>query len=95
MSPIPASYQISIRGAFDRRWVDYLGETMLDMAVQEGQICTTTFSGHPPDLAAFLGVLTLLSNWGVSVIACEYREGHPPEIEESAEPPQMISQQLR
>ena len=95
MSPIPATYQISIRGAFDRHWCDYLGETVLDMAVQEGQICTTTFSGHPPDLAAFLWILTLLSNWGVSVIACEYREGHPPEIEESAEPPQMISQQLR
>ena len=95
MPPVPATCQISIRGAFDRRWGDYLGETMLDMAVQEGQICTTTFSGHSPDLAAFLGMLTLLTNWGVSVIACEYREGPPPEIEESAEPPQMISQQLR
>ena len=94
MPPVPATYQISIRGAFDRRWVDYLGETMLDMTVREGQICTTTLCGHLPDLAAFLGMLTLLTNWGVSVIACEYQEGHPPEIGESAEPPQMISQQL-
>ena len=47
MSSVPATCQISIRGAFDRRWADYLGETLLDMDVQEGQICTTTFSGHP------------------------------------------------
>jgi hypothetical protein len=81
MSPVPATCQITIRGTFDRRWADYLGEMLLDMDVHEGQISTTTFSGHPPDLAAFLGMLNLLSNWGVSVIACEYQEGDPLELE--------------
>lgn len=94
MPPISATCQISIHGAFDRRWSDYLGETLLDMNVQHGQICATTFSGSLPDLAAFLGILTLLGNWGVSVFACEYREGHPPETDESAGPQPMISQQL-
>jgi hypothetical protein len=77
MSPIPATSQISIRGAFDRRWVDYLGEMLLNMDVQEGQISATTLSGYLPDLSAFLGMLNLLTNWGVSVIACEYHEGDP------------------
>ena len=76
MSSNSATCQISIHGSFDRRWADYLGEMLLDMDVQEGQVCTTTVSGHPPDLAAFLGMLNLLSNWGVSVIACEYQEGN-------------------
>ena len=83
MSPVPATCQITIRGAFDRRWTDYLGEMLLDTNVQEGEVCTTTFSGHPPDLAAFLGMLNLLTNWGVSVIACEYHEGDPLEQEDS------------
>jgi hypothetical protein len=56
---------------------------LLDTNVQEGQVCTTTFRGHPPDLAAFLGMLNLLSNWGVSVIACEYQEGAPFEKEDA------------
>ena len=36
MSSVPATCQISIRGAFDRRWADYLGEMLLDMDVQRG-----------------------------------------------------------
>ena len=83
MSPVPATCRISIRGAFDRRWADYLGEKLLNMDVQEGQIYTTTLSGYLPDLSAFLGMLNLLTNWGVSVIACEYHEGDPLEQEDS------------
>ena len=83
MSTVPAICQISIRGAFDRRWADYLGEMLVDMDVQAGQICTTTVSGHPPDLSAFIGMLNLLTNWGVSVIACEYHEGDPLEKEDT------------
>ncbi len=83
MSPVPATCQISIRGAFDRRWADYLGEMLLDMDVQEGQINTTTFSGHLPDLSAFIGMLNSFTDWGVSVIACEYHEGDPLEKEDA------------
>jgi hypothetical protein len=93
MTPaVPATCQISIRGAFDRRWADYLGEMLLHMDVQAGQICTTTFSGQPPDLAAFIGMLNLFTNWGYSVIACEYRQSGPLDMEESAESPSMIDQ---
>ncbi len=90
MTPIPATCQISIRGSFERRWADYLGEMLLDMDVQEGQISTTTFSGHPPDLSAFIGMLNLFTDQGISVIACEYRQSGSLEMEESAEPLQMI-----
>jgi len=83
MSSVPATCQISIRGSFDQRWADYLGEMLLDMDVHEGQINTTTLSGHLPDLSAFFGMLNLLTNWGVSVIACEYHEGDPLEKEDT------------
>ena len=82
MSSIPGTCQISIRGSFDKRWADYLGEMLLTTNVQEGQINTTTFSGHLPDLSAFIGMLNLLTDWGVSVIACDYQEGDPPEQED-------------
>ena len=89
MSPVPPTCQISICGAFDRRWSDYLAEMLLDMVVREGQISITTYSGHPPDLSAFIGMLNLFNDWGVAVIACEYRQSDPFDIEETAEPLQM------
>ena len=94
MSSASATCQIMIHGSFDRCWSDYLSEALLDMNVQEGQICTTTFIGHPPDLSAFIGMLNLLSNWGAPVITCEYQQSDPLDMEESAEPPSIIGKQL-
>jgi hypothetical protein len=94
MPTVPAACQITIRGAFDRRWADYLGEMLLDMDVQEGQVNTTTFSGSPPDLSAFIGMLNLFANWGVVVIACEYRQSGPLARVESAESPTTFGQRL-
>ncbi|MBK8050055.1 MAG: hypothetical protein IPK16_24910 [Anaerolineales bacterium] len=54
-------------------WTDYLGDMLLQVEVQEGEVRTTTLFGKPPDLAAFIGVLSLLSDWGFSVLRCEYR----------------------
>jgi hypothetical protein len=93
MSPDSPTCQISIRGAFDRRWSDYLGEMLLDMVVQEGQICITTFSGHPPDLSAFIGMLNLFNDQGVAVIACAYRQHDSLETEQTSEPLPAIGQQ--
>jgi hypothetical protein len=93
MSSFPATCQISIHGSFDRRWSDYLGDLLLDMDVQEGRINTTTFSGHLPDLAAFIGLLNLFTDRGYAVIACEYRQSSPLEMEESVEAPQLIGTQ--
>jgi len=92
MSSNSTTCQISIRGTFERRWTDYLGEMLLDMNVQEGQVCTTTFSGHLPDLAAFIGMLNLFANQGISVTACEYRQNGPLDMEESAGPLSMLDQ---
>jgi len=93
MSPVSATCQISIRGSFDRRWADYLGDMLLDMDVQEGQINTTTFSGQLPDLAAFIGMLNLFTDRGLAVIGCEYRQSGSLEMEASVELPQSIGTQ--
>jgi hypothetical protein len=93
MTPaVPATCQISIHGSFDQGWADYLGEMLLDMDVQAGQVNTTTFSGHAPDLAAFIGMLNLFANQGISVIACEYGQNKPLDMEESAGPLSVLDQ---
>ena len=73
MSPVHATCQISIRGAFDVHWEDYLGEMLLHAEVTAGQVRTTTLFGEIPDLAAFVGALDLLQNLGFPVIGCEFR----------------------
>ena len=42
--------------------------------VEAGQIRTTTLFGEPPDLAAFIGMLSLLADLGFPVIGCEYQQ---------------------
>ena len=79
MSPAYATCEISIRGAFDVIWTDYLGDMLLHADVNAGQVRTTTLFGQPPDLAAFIGALSLLADLGFPVIGCEY---HRIELEE-------------
>ena len=67
-----ATCQISIRGAFDVHWVDYLGDMLLHAEVQDGEVRTTTLFGRPPDLAAFIGALSLLADLGFPVVGCTY-----------------------
>lgn len=67
-----ATCQISIRGSFDVLWADYLGDMLLQAEVQAGEVRTTTLFGQPPDLAAFIGILSMLTDLGFPVIACEY-----------------------
>lgn len=70
-----ATCQISLRGSFDVHWADYLGDMVLQAEVQAGQVRTTTLFGEPTDLAAFIGILSLLSDLGFPVLACEYQRG--------------------
>jgi hypothetical protein len=72
MSQACATCRVSISGSFDVHWVDYLGDILLYADVSEGYIRTTTLFGKPPDLAAFMGMLNLLADFGFVVIACEY-----------------------
>ena len=72
MSQPQASCSISMRGSFDVHWADYLGDTLLRVEVVEGQIRTTTLFGKPPDLSAFIGMLSLLADLGFPVVECEY-----------------------
>jgi hypothetical protein len=65
---------ITIRGSFDVKWADYVGEMMVDAQVADGEIQTTTLLGHPIDLTAFLGAVHMLVDLGFPVMACEYRQ---------------------
>ena len=69
--------RITIRGLFDVKWADYVGEMMFDVQVAEGEIQTTTLFGQPIDLAAFLGTLNMLVDLHFHVMACEYQEVEP------------------
>ncbi len=72
-----ANCRIVIRGSFDFSWADYLGETLIHVAVKEGQIRTTTLFGQPIDLTAFLGTLHMLIDLGFPVIEIDYRQADP------------------
>jgi hypothetical protein len=69
--------RITIRGLFDVKWADYVGEMMVDVQVAEGEIQTTTLLGQPIDLAAFLGMISMLVDLHFPVMACEYQEAEP------------------
>ena len=69
--------RITIRGSFDVKWADYVGEMMVDVQVAEGKIQTTTLLGHPIDLGAFLGAVHMLVDLGFPVTACEYQQAEP------------------
>ncbi len=72
-----ARCRITIRGSFDVKWADYVGEMMVDVQVAEGRIRTTTLLGQPIDLAAFLGAIHMLVDLGFPVMACEYQQAEP------------------
>jgi hypothetical protein len=69
--------RITIRGSFDIKWADYVGEMMVDVQVAEGKIQTTTLLGRPIDLVAFLGAMHMLVDLGFPIMACEYRQAEP------------------
>ncbi len=69
-----ASCKIVIRGSFDTSWADYVGEMLVDVQVDEGNIRTTTLLGQPIDMSAFLGTLHMLIDLGFPVIAFEYHQ---------------------
>jgi hypothetical protein len=69
--------KITIRGSFDVKWADYVGEMMLDVQVAQGRIQTTTLLGQPIDLAAFLGAIHMLVDLGFPVMAFEYQQADP------------------
>jgi hypothetical protein len=55
-------------------WADYLGDMLLSADVDTGEVHTTTFTGKAPDLAAFIGMLSWLADYGFPVIECEYHQ---------------------
>jgi hypothetical protein len=68
---------ITIRGSFDVKWADYVGEMMVDVQVAEGEIQSTMLLGRPIDLGAFLGAIHMLVDLGFPIMACEYQQVKP------------------
>ena len=72
-----ARCRITIRGSFDVKWADYVGEMMVDVQIAEGEIQTTMLLGRPIDLGAFLGAIHMLVDLGFPVMACVYQQAKP------------------
>jgi hypothetical protein len=74
MSQPYARCRITIRGSFNLDWADYVGDMLVQVQKEEGNVCITTLIGRPIDLTAFLGTLNLLIDRGFAVIAFDYQE---------------------
>ena len=68
------SFKISVRGPFDVRWADYVGDKLLHVETDDKRIQTTTLFGHSVDLPAFLGTLLTFIDLGYPVVAFEYHQ---------------------
>jgi hypothetical protein len=64
--------KIVLAGPLTERWVDYLGDLLVDVEVEKGQIQTSMLIGRPLDLTAYVGMLNVLANLGLTVISTEY-----------------------
>ena len=64
--------RISVRGALNDSWADYLGDLCQDIKMEDGYITSTTLTGQPIDLLAYVGMLSTVANWGLTVLAAEY-----------------------
>jgi hypothetical protein len=68
------SFKISLKGPFDARCADYLGDKLVHVETQQDPVEITTLFGHAIDLAAFLGTLHTLLDLGYPVVSFEYRQ---------------------
>lgn len=73
----PASFRITVQGHLGAEWADYLRGMRIDNYVdKETQVATVT--GRLPDQAALLGVLNMLYDSHVTVLAVESLTEHCP-----------------
>ena len=68
------NFKISLRGPFDVRWADYIGDKLVHVETDEGKPQITSLYGYSVDLSAFLGALHTFFDLGYPVIAFDYRE---------------------
>ncbi len=68
------SFKISMRGPFDVKWADYVGDKLVHVETDEGKIPVTTLFGYSVDLAAFLGTLHTFIDLGYPVVGFEYHQ---------------------
>ena len=61
----PASYEIHIRGALDKHWMDWFGE----FEIQARPDGVTVLTGHVADQPALHGLLARIRNLGLPLVA--------------------------
>ena len=74
MAQTQNSFKISMRGPFDVRWADYVGDRLVHVETDEGMPQITTLFGYSVDLSSFLGTLHTFIDLGYPVVAFEYRQ---------------------
>ena len=50
--------KIVLVGPLVEHWADYLGDMLLEVEVRDGEVQTSTLTGQPADLLAFIGMLS-------------------------------------
>ena len=73
MSDASAMCCIVIRGRLETMWADYYGSLTASVQVQDGHVVSSTLSGFVPDFPAFMGVVTRLSDSGVTILSAAYQ----------------------
>jgi hypothetical protein len=71
--PSRPTCSITVQGPLNDSWADYLGELCQEVIVEDGRIISTTLTGQPIDLLAFIGMLTAIANWSLTLIAAHYQ----------------------
>lgn len=73
MSNEPALCRIVIQGGLEATWADYFGFLNASVEVRDDGSVSSVLTGTVPDLAAFMGVMTRLSDSGVTVVSAAYQ----------------------
>ena len=68
----PGIYRISLLGALDPRWSDWLGDMSITTTQRADQRAVTTLVGQFRDQAALLGVLNALYDLHLPLFQVEY-----------------------
>lgn len=67
-----AAYRITVQGALDERWSDWLEGMRIVYTAKGGAVAETVLEGDVADQSALVGVLSVLQGLGLPVISVEY-----------------------
>ena len=65
----PATYRISVQGAIDRKWSEYLDDMAISLRQVADETPTTVLTGRLVDQAALMGVLNNVYDLGYPLLS--------------------------